>query len=41
MLFIGQGTQNDREEEREIVAYALIGIKHLKQGASVTANLNF
>lgn len=40
MLFIGRGTQNDHEEEREIVASALIGIMHFKQEASVTANLN-
>lgn len=41
MLFLSWGSQNDHEEERENVASALIGIKHLKQEASITANLNF
>lgn len=40
MFFIGRGTQNNHDEERENVASALIGIKHLKQETSVTANLN-
>lgn len=39
MLSLSWGSQKDHKEEREIVASALIGIKHLKQEASITVQI--
>lgn len=39
MFSLSWGSQNNHEEERENVASALIGIKHLKQEASITVQI--
>lgn len=39
MFSLSWGSQNDREEERENVASALIVIKHWKQEASINVQI--
>lgn len=39
MFSLRWGSKNDHEEQRENVASALIGIKHLKQEASITMQI--